>query len=180
MRFSVYRKIENLNYKINISNNVNVVSFEFSLNEQSAKRKKISARARRVGLGRKWIREEGGTRYRASMKPTRLSNRNLGRRGSRSPVYRLDTKWIKELWRPSETWIMQGRGPIYNSRRGVICVSPCYVERGIGACDMWLDKEAWNISTGNRALRVLVSHLLNWMDVAGRIATNPCSLARFY
>lgn len=40
-------------------------------------------------------------------------------------VYRVDTKWIKRLWRPSESWIMQRRDPIYNSRKR----NMCYVER---------------------------------------------------
>lgn len=101
------------------------------------------------------------------MKPTRLSGGSLRRRGIRSPVYRLDTKWIKELWRPSEAWIMQRHDPIYNSRATVICVTPCYVARDERTCMICGAAKKPRIFQRAPPYSMCSTplHLLNWMDI---------------
>jgi len=42
----------------------------------------------------------------------------------------VDTEWIKRLWRPSGSWIMQRRDPIYNSRKRNMCYVGRAAERG--------------------------------------------------
>lgn len=91
----------------------------WQMEEKAPDGEKKSGRKWEKRRKRRYTHEDRGISYRSS--------RNLRAtiRIVVCGVYRVDTKWIKRLWRPSESWIMQRRDPIYNSRKR----NMCYVER---------------------------------------------------